>query len=91
MKLTGLPRSSTFCGLVTVSIHEAKTQLSKLLRRVATGEVIIISKSGKPIARIVPFSEPHKPRPLGMDCGLYEVPDDFDAPLPDDLLWELNR
>ena len=72
--------------MVTVNIHEAKTQLSKLLRRVATGEVIIISRSGKPIARIVPFSESHKPRPLGMDHGLYEAPDDFDAPLPDELI-----
>jgi prevent-host-death family protein len=72
--------------MVNVNIHEAKTQLSKLLRRVATGEVIVISRSGKPIARIVPFSESHKPRPLGMDRGLYEVPDDFDAPLPDELL-----
>lgn len=72
--------------MVSVNIHEAKTQLSRLLQRVAAGEVIVISRSGKPVARIVPFSESNKPRPLGIDRGLYEVPDDFDAPLPDELL-----
>ena len=72
--------------MVNVNVHEAKTQLSRLLLRVAAGEVVIISRSGKPIARIVPYSESEKPRPLGLDRGLFEVPDDFDAPLPEELL-----
>jgi len=54
--------------------------------RVAAGEEVIISKAGKPLARLVPFNEPEGQRPMGQDQGLFTVPDDFNAPLPDDLL-----
>jgi prevent-host-death family protein len=67
-----------------VNIHEAKTHLSRLLMRVAQGEEIVIARAGKPIARLVPI-KPKPRRILGQDEGLFEVPDDFDAPLPDDL------
>lgn len=67
-----------------VNVHEAKTQLSRLLRRVAAGEEIVIARSGKPIARLVPI-EPQAPRLLGMDAGVFKVPDDFDAPLPPEI------
>ena len=67
-----------------VNIHEAKTHLSRLLMRVAQGEEIVIARAGKPIARLVPV-EPKARRILGRDQGLFEVPDDFNAPLPDDL------
>jgi len=67
-----------------VNIHEAKTHLSRLLMRVAQGEEIVIAKAGKPIARLVPV-EPKSRRVLGQDKGLFEVPEDFNAPLPDDL------
>lgn len=66
-------------------MHQAKTTLSQLLRRVAAGEEITITRGGKPVARLVPVS-PGLPRLLGEDQGRYVVPDDFDAPLPDDLL-----
>jgi prevent-host-death family protein len=70
-----------------VNIHEAKTQLSRLLQRVANGEEVTIARAGVPVARLVAV-EPPKPsvRPLGMDRGKVWVADDFDAPLPDDLL-----
>lgn len=68
-----------------VNIHEAKTHFSKLLRRVAAGEEVVISRAGKPIARIVPINA-HGQRTFGLDRGRFEVPEDFDAPLPDDLL-----
>jgi len=68
-----------------VGIHEAKTHLSRLLRRVAAGEEIIIAKGGKPVARLVPIA-PQVKRSLGRDRGLFEVPVDFDAPLPEDVL-----
>jgi prevent-host-death family protein len=67
-----------------VNVHEAKTHLSRLLTRVAQGEEIVIVRAGKPVARLVPV-EPTRRRVLGQDKGLFEVPDDFDAPLPDDL------
>lgn len=68
-----------------VGVHEAKTTLSALLRRVATGEEITISSGGRPVARLVPIRRGTE-RVLGRDRGVYEVPEDFDAPLPDDLL-----
>jgi prevent-host-death family protein len=67
-----------------INIHEAKTHLSRLLVRVARGEEIVIARAGKPVARLVRYEEQR--RPIGRDAGLFEVPDDFDEPLPDDVL-----
>jgi prevent-host-death family protein len=70
-----------------VNIHEAKTHLSRLLQRVAAGEEITIARAGVPVARLVAVeAKPKKLRPLGMDRGRIWIADDFDAPLPDDLL-----
>ena len=74
----------------TVNVHEAKTHLSRLLRQVAQGQEVVIAKAGRPVARLVPVSEPKRVR-LGTDRGLFEVPDDFDEPLPDDLLDAFER
>jgi prevent-host-death family protein len=70
---------------VEVNVHEAKTHLSRLLLRVAGGEEIVIARAGKPVAKLVPV-EARAQRILGQDEGLFEVPDDFDAPLPDEVL-----
>lgn len=67
-----------------VGIHEAKTQLSKLLRRVAAGEEVVIARGGTPVARLVPV-EAARARSVGHDRGLFDLPDDFDAPLPADI------
>jgi prevent-host-death family protein len=72
--------------MIEVNIHEAKTHLSRLLARVAAGEEVILARAGKPIARLVPFRKLKGERPLGIDKGRYEVPDNFDAGLPEDLL-----
>ena len=69
----------------TVNVHEAKTHLSRLLLEVEEGEDVVIARGGKPIARLIPF-EKQAERVLGRDAGLFEVPDDFDDPLPDDVL-----
>lgn len=68
-----------------VGVHEAKTTLSALLRRVATGEEITISSGGRPVARLVPIQRTTE-QVLGRDRGAFQLPDDFDAPLPDDVL-----
>ena len=68
-----------------VNIHEAKTHLSRLLQRVAAGEEVTIARSGVPVARLVPV-EPTSKRPLGFARGEIWIADDFDAPLPDELL-----
>ncbi|MGA9641401.1 MAG: type II toxin-antitoxin system Phd/YefM family antitoxin [Terriglobales bacterium] len=69
-----------------VNIHEAKTQLSRLLRRVAEGEEITISRAGVPVAKLVAVPRANRLRPLGAMEGQIYIADDFDAPLPDDLL-----
>ena len=69
-----------------VNTHEAKTQLSRLLRRVAAGEGITIANRGVPVARLVPVPTEKAQRTLGILRGEFTVPDDFDAPLPEELL-----
>ena len=67
-----------------ISVHEAKTHLSRLLRQATAGEDIVITRSGRPVARLVPVEEE---RPVfGIDEGRFIVPDDFDAPLDEELL-----
>lgn len=70
----------------SVNVHEAKTHLSRLLERVAAGEEIVISKAGKPMAKLTPLAEPQTDRIAGLDKEILRIPDDFDAPLPDDIL-----
>lgn len=64
----------------TVNIHEAKTQLSRLVDRAAKGEPFIIAKAGKPLVKVVPLAagEPREARRLGFLAGEIAVPDDFD-------------
>jgi len=71
----------------TINIHEAKTNLSRLLTRVENGEEIIISNRGVPVAKLVPFRASLDRRAsLGHDRGRFIVPDDFNTPLPKDIL-----
>ena len=72
----------------TVNIHAANTQLSRLVERAAAGEEIIIARAGRPLAKLVPLTTPApgRRRVLGLLAGQLQVPDDFDAPLPDDML-----
>jgi prevent-host-death family protein len=70
----------------TVNIHAAKTQLSRLVDAAAAGEEIIIAKSGKPVARLGPLVYAQRKRRLGILAGKLRVPEDFDAPLPDEVI-----
>lgn len=70
-------------AVLTVGVHEAKTKLSRLLKLVESGNQIVVSRGGVPVARLVPEERPG-PRELGVDAGLFKVPQDFDAPLPDE-------
>lgn len=78
--------------------HEAKTQLSKLLKRVQEGEEIMIANRGVPIAKLVPATRPEAKKLIGSEAGRVIVAEDFDAPLPPEVLagfmgesWPLNR
>ncbi len=66
------------------NVHDAKTNLSRLLERVAQGEEIIIAKSGRPVAKLVRLAvEPRKP---GRLKGRIRMRADFDEPLPDEVM-----
>ncbi|MEU8841450.1 type II toxin-antitoxin system prevent-host-death family antitoxin [Streptomyces roseus] len=64
------------------NVHEAKTQLSKILELVATGEEVIISKSGEPVAKVIPLAGKIKRTDYGSMKGQIFISDDFDE-LPD--------
>jgi prevent-host-death family protein len=65
-----------------VNIHSAKTHLSRLIAEVAAGEEIIIAKAGEPMARLLPL-EPRRP---GLMKGKIWIADDFDDPLPGEIM-----
>ena len=81
-KCIRLSRLSPFGSLMkTVNIHEAKTQLSRLVEGAANGEPFVIAKAGKPMVKVVPIDapEPTSKRRLGFMEGEMTVPDDFKA------------
>ncbi|TME11955.1 MAG: type II toxin-antitoxin system Phd/YefM family antitoxin [Chloroflexi bacterium] len=63
----------------TINIHAAKTHLSRLIERVEAGEEITLARAGRPVAKLVPYSQRTSPRQAGMWRGLFVVPDDLDA------------
>ena len=71
--------------MITVPLGEAKNNLSKLVDDAAAGQIITIAKHGRAMARLVPVGKPTGRR-IGAMKGKLVVPDDFDAPLPDDML-----
>lgn len=78
-----------------VNLYEAKTQLSSLVERAAKGEEIVIAKAGKPMARLTAMAvEEKSPKPLrkfGQNLlGITYIADDFDAPLPEDVLRDFG-
>ncbi|MFM0667253.1 type II toxin-antitoxin system Phd/YefM family antitoxin [Paraburkholderia sediminicola] len=70
--------------MLTVNIHEAKTNFSRLVDAAAGGEEILIAKAGRPTARLVSIAKPT--RRFGALKGAVRIADDFDAPLPDDVI-----
>ena len=74
----------------TVNVHEAKTTLSRLLKRVEAGEEILIARGGQPVARLVPYAPDLRRRTLGLDRQTVRIADDFDAALPDDVLGDFE-
>lgn len=72
--------------MTTVNIHQAKTHFSKLVDAVMLGEEIIIAKAGKPAAKLVPISPKKPKRKPGSLKGKISIADDFDTPLPNNIL-----
>ena len=69
---------------VTVDLHVAQADLSALIERVRLGEEVVITDAGRPVARLV--AERRQPRQPGSGKGQFWMSDDFNDPLPDDLL-----
>ena len=70
----------------TINIHDAKTNFSRLVDAAAGGEEIIIAKAGKPTAKLVPMQRDKVVRNFGRLKGKVRIAEDFDAPLPDDVI-----
>lgn len=64
--------------MITVNLHEAKTQLSKLVDQAVKGEAFVIAKAGKPLVKVTALDAPAAPQRLGFLAGEIAVPDDFD-------------
>ena len=73
-----------------VNIHQAKTNFSKLVEKVLDGQEIIISRAGKPVAKLVPYRKSAVSRKLGLMKGKIRIAADFDAPLPDSVIEEFE-
>ena len=73
-----------------MNVHDAKTHFSRLLRRVAAGEEIVIARGGTPVARLVPYLDRADRRVLGEYAGSITWTEDFDAPLPEAVLADFD-
>jgi prevent-host-death family protein len=74
-----------------INIHEAKTQLSRIVEEVAAGAEVIIAKAGKPMARLSPLAPARRRKKLGLLKGKLKISDDFNAPLAPELLAQFER
>lgn len=70
----------------SVNIYDAKTRLSQLVDQAAAGEDVVVSRHGKPLVRITRLEAPKRRIRFGLLKGKLNIPADFDAPLPDDVL-----
>jgi len=69
-----------------INIYEAKTQLSKLVDKAASGKDVIIARGGKPVARLTAIEPAKKPIRYGLLKGKVKISPDFDAPLPEEVI-----
>jgi len=72
--------------MTIVNIHEAKTHFSKLINQALNGEEVIIARGGHPLIKLIPYEEVLMPRKGGQLTGMITIAEDFDAPLPKEIL-----
>lgn len=81
--------------MVTINIDDIQRDLAGYLHRVQAGETLLVLEANQPLAEIKPVSEfvvgIGEPRPFGLCAGEFVVPDDFEAPLPEDILQDFER
>lgn len=71
---------------MNVSVEEIKRDPDGVLHRVLDGETLVITERDEPVAEIRPIESVRRPRPFGLAAGTFVVPDDFDDPLPEEIL-----
>ncbi len=77
--------------MIRLNIHEAKTHLSRYLKRLAAGDTILLCRRNEPVAEIRPLPETlRSSRPVGLAKGRFSVPDSFFEPLPPELLHDFE-
>ena len=75
----------------TISLQDFQRDPLSLLRRVEAGEYLLLTRENRPVIELRPARAPSQtPRPFGMAAGQFTVPDDFDAPLPEEILREFE-
>lgn len=75
----------------TITLQDLAHDPAALLDRVEAGERVLVTRGGRPVAEVRPVTPARlTPRPFGLAAGAFAVPDDFDAPLPDDVLREFE-
>ena len=72
--------------MAVITIHQAKTNLSKLIQQAERGEEVIIARGKQPVVKLVPVETTPKKRPFGLYKGEFQVGPEFFEPLPDDEL-----
>jgi len=70
----------------TVNIYQAKTHLSRLVQEAESGHDVLIARAGRAVARLTRLKKPARKRRLGVLDGKFKIPDDFNRPLPDEIL-----
>lgn len=76
---------------MNVSVEEVRRDLDGVLHRVFEGETLVVTEHDRPIAEIRPIERVRRPRPFGLAAGTFVVPDDFDDPLPEDILRDFEQ
>lgn len=76
---------------MNVPVEEMKRDPESLLHRVLDGETLVLTDHDRPVAEIRPVESVRKPRPFGLAAGTFVVPDDFDDPLPEEILRDFEQ
>jgi antitoxin (DNA-binding transcriptional repressor) of toxin-antitoxin stability system len=77
--------------MITISVDEIQRDVLGYLQRVERGETVVVVQGGKTIAELKPaIGNASQPRPFGLCAGEFHVPDDFDSPLPDDIVRQFE-
>ena len=78
--------------MATITLRDLQQDPGALLDRVQAGERLVVARDGRPVAELRPLAQASTggPRPFGLAAGEFSVPDDFDAPLPEQILREFE-